>query len=314
MLKEIHKEEIINKLVEIWEEQGKITYDELTFLLPDDFPLEEIDPLLQELSEQYGIEVTEEIGSEGAFLEEMGEEIKIEDPIKVYLKDIGKVPLLSSKDEIAIAKIMEDGWDKLKERIARCKVTIKFLQEMKSCVDKDRVKIREIFRQENGPSPLREARLYTQFKNFIERLEQEKNKEKKKKILKRSIHKDVASTIAERIKSIAIEIKKIEGKIKRASEKIRKEESQELKEKLKEKREEYIKRLKELHQIIGEPRKRIKDIAKELTIIQVDIEEKMEFFDFLVRIAREKKREEGIRYLLPFIEKIDDVIKRSLFI
>ncbi|MEW6103411.1 MAG: DNA primase [bacterium] len=44
------------------------------------------------------------------------------------------------------------------------------------------------------------------------------------------------------------------------------------------------------------------------------LKEKMEFFDFLVRIAREKKREEGIRYLLPFIEKIDDVIKRSLFI
>ncbi|MEW6103600.1 MAG: RNA polymerase sigma factor RpoD, partial [bacterium] len=45
---------------------------------------------------------------------------------------------------------------------------------------------------------------------------------------------------------------------------------------LKEKREEYIKRLKELHQIIGEPRKRIKDIAKELTIIQVDIEDAKE--------------------------------------
>jgi len=43
-------------------------------------------------------------------------------------------------------------------------------------------------------------------------------------------------------------------------------------------------------------------------------EEKMEFFDFLIKIAKEKDREKGIKYLLPFIEKIDDIIKRQLFI
>lgn len=41
---------------------------------------------------------------------------------------------------------------------------------------------------------------------------------------------------------------------------------------------------------------------------------KEEFFDFLINIARKKEQEEGIKYLLPFIEEIDDVIKRSLFI
>lgn len=41
---------------------------------------------------------------------------------------------------------------------------------------------------------------------------------------------------------------------------------------------------------------------------------KEEFSDFLLNIARQKEREEGIRYLLPFIEKMDDIIKRSLFI
>ncbi|MEW6007776.1 MAG: DNA primase [bacterium] len=44
------------------------------------------------------------------------------------------------------------------------------------------------------------------------------------------------------------------------------------------------------------------------------LKEKMEFFDFLIKIASGKKKEEGIKYLLPFIEKIDDAIKRSLFI
>lgn len=44
------------------------------------------------------------------------------------------------------------------------------------------------------------------------------------------------------------------------------------------------------------------------------ISSKSEFFDFLIKIAREKEREKGIRYLIPFIEKIDDPIKSSLFI
>lgn len=41
---------------------------------------------------------------------------------------------------------------------------------------------------------------------------------------------------------------------------------------------------------------------------------KEEFFDFLINIARNKEQENGIKYLLPFIEKMDDIIKRSLFI
>lgn len=44
------------------------------------------------------------------------------------------------------------------------------------------------------------------------------------------------------------------------------------------------------------------------------LEKKEEFFDFLINIAKQKEREDGIRYLLPFIEKMDDIIKRSLFI
>ncbi len=267
-------DEILNKLIEIWEEQGRLTYDEVTFLLPDNFPLEEINTLLFHLSE-HGIEVIDEtIRQEGVF--EEVDQIKIEDPIKAYLKDIGKVSLLSSKDEVEIAKIMEEGWDKLKTEIASCKMTIKFLSEMKAGVEKNRAKIRDIFRQENGPSPLREARLYTQFKRFVETLEQETNEKKKRKLLKKLIHKDVASTIAKRIKEIGISIKKTEGKIKRLREKIRISNDENLKEALKGKKEEYVKKLDSLHEMISEPRKKIKDVSKNLTLIEIKIEDAKE--------------------------------------
>lgn len=263
-------EAIINKLIEIYEEQGKLTYDEIIFLLPDSFSPEDIDALLLSLGE-HGIEVEEgPMGQPEIFLEE--EEIKIEDPIKAYLKDIGKTALLSSKDEVELAKIMEDGWDKIKEEIANCKITFRLLLEMKLGIEKNRTKIRDIFRQENGPSPLREARLYTQFKKFVDRIEAEKDKKKKVRILKKSIHRDVASTIAERIKELRITIKKTEGRVKRAREKIRTKGRVDLIEK----KEEYAQRLQQLRDLAGEPRKRIKEAAKKLTGIQIAIEDAKE--------------------------------------
>jgi len=269
-MEDLEMEEIVNKLVDIYEEQGRLTYDEITFLLPENFTSSDVETILLHLSD-HGIEVIEEpTGQEGGFFEE--DQIKVEDPIKAYLKDIGKVSLLSSKDEIEIAKTMEEGWDKLKEEIANCKITVKFLQEMKAGIEKNRAKIREIFRQENGPSPLREARLYTQFKNFIEKIEQEKNEKKRRRLLKRTIHRDVALTIAEKIKEIGTNIKKLEGRVKRAREKIRKGKNGDVIKK----KEEYLQRLKEIKETIGEPRKRIRDVAKRLALIQISIEEAKE--------------------------------------
>lgn len=267
---EINMDEIINKLSEIYEEQGKVTYDEIRFFLPENFLPEEMDNLLLCLAE-HGIEV-EEVPTEEqkTFLEEQ-EEIKVEDPIKAYLKDIGKTTLLSFKDEIEIAKIMEDGWEKIKKEIADRKITFKLLLKMKGGIEKERKKIWEIFRQEDGPSPLREARLYTQFKKFVERIEQEKDGKKRKEILKKYIHRDVAFAISEKIKELGITIKKIEGKIKRAREKIREGKEWAIKRK-----EENVQKIKELREMIGEPRKKVKDASKRIAAIHMEIGEAKE--------------------------------------
>ncbi|MBQ4383975.1 MAG: RNA polymerase sigma factor RpoD [Firmicutes bacterium] len=50
--------------------------------------------------------------------------ISIDDPVRMYLKEIGKVPLLSADEEIALAKRMEDGEEEAKQKLAEANLRL----------------------------------------------------------------------------------------------------------------------------------------------------------------------------------------------
>ena len=104
--------------------QGYITYDELNEILPHDAASpEQMDALLAMISEQ-GIVVVEEkseleVPAEGFEVDDPEEEVADEaekedightdDPVRMYLRDMGGVGLLSREGEIEIAKRIEEG-------------------------------------------------------------------------------------------------------------------------------------------------------------------------------------------------------------
>jgi len=133
---ETSKEEKVKKIIEKAKENGRITYGELASEL-EDTNAEEIDKvfdafedlgvdLLNEDLDEPDIEDLQEV--EEIKLDEIDvtnvEGINVDDPVRMYLREIGKIELLSFDEELELAKRILDGDEEAKRRLSEANLRL----------------------------------------------------------------------------------------------------------------------------------------------------------------------------------------------
>ncbi|MBV8726583.1 MAG: sigma-70 family RNA polymerase sigma factor, partial [Candidatus Eremiobacteraeota bacterium] len=109
-------EEQIRKLLERGKKRGSLTYEEINAVFEnvEDVSPERMDDLFEEVSAA-GIEVVDEQKADKSDSEEESGDtvlsvgLALDDPVRMYLKEIGRVPLLSMEDEKNLAMRIEAG-------------------------------------------------------------------------------------------------------------------------------------------------------------------------------------------------------------
>ena len=101
----------LNRFLEVGRKKGMVNEEDIYFrLIKHDASRDDINEFVSEI-EKNGIRVIkaaeEDVSKEN--LEDIIVQVSVDDPVKMYLKDIGKVPLLSSDEEIELAKKMMEG-------------------------------------------------------------------------------------------------------------------------------------------------------------------------------------------------------------
>ena len=187
----------INKLISLGKEKGYLTYEEVNDVLPSNVVTpDQIDDLMHLFGEN-GIDIVDttvkgeivaaakgdrdkEGADEAKAPSSKSDSISIDDPVRLYLREMGTISLLTRKGEVEIAKRIEAGQNEVLTAVASCAVTTREIVIMA-----DQIK--------NG-----EIRIFT----LIQSSEPEENKEQSEK--------DETKKFLKKVKNLSTEFNKFE--------------------------------------------------------------------------------------------------------
>ena len=180
----------INQLVSQGKEKGYLTYEEVNDVLPADVVTpEQIDDLMALFSENEIAIVDTSVKGEKIAASKEGKKdsneddvttpksdsVSIDDPVRLYLREMGTISLLTRKGEVEIAKRIEAGQHEVLNAVANCGVTIREFIALTDQVKKGSIHIFDIL-QATEPEEGREAAEKKEIKNLQKEYLAELNK------------------------------------------------------------------------------------------------------------------------------------------
>src|SRR3954462_7429393 len=158
----------LKNLITLGKERGFLTYSEINDHLPDDLvDAEQIEAIISTFGDM-GIQVYDQapdqeqllIATEGTPVAQPDEDVEAQaeaalstvdsefgrttDPVRMYMREMGSVELLTREGEIEIAKRIEDGLRHMILAISACPTTVKEILDLADKVEKDEMRIDEV--------------------------------------------------------------------------------------------------------------------------------------------------------------------------
>src|ERR1700690_51666 len=127
----------IDSIIEVGKEKGYLTYGDVNDMLPEEIgAADDLDDLITTIGTQ-GIDLLDgpKFGHDKEFDGEEGEDVELDltpgtlektnDPVRMYLREMGTVPLLTREGEVEIAKRIERGQLRVMKAISRSSIVIR---------------------------------------------------------------------------------------------------------------------------------------------------------------------------------------------
>ena len=151
----------VSRLFELGKEKGYLTLDDLNEALPNELVSEEqIEDVISMFGE-HDIDIVDRNGeefegeSDGAFAEgSAAEELedaslgKSGDPVRMYLREMGNVSLLTREGEVEIAKKIESGLKEARGQILKQPLSLSYVTDLFEKVRNEEVRLRDLFAEE----------------------------------------------------------------------------------------------------------------------------------------------------------------------
>jgi len=256
----------ITELIALGKEKGHLTFEEVNNILPVDIvSSEEIDEILgilgdeniklvdseEELAKEDGEEGAEDKKEEPEVVEkeEISKLVQIDDPVKMYLRQMGQIPLLTRKEEIEIAERIKDAEGKFRDAVCEIKLLKTKALEVINSVTNQEVNVEEFL---NVDISISGTKLNKKLIKIAASLRKARNNSSIAELIKNmNLSMYVVEDVVKKIEENIEELSKLDSRLERIKGKGNREEAKKL-----------LKRKKHILNEFGEPVKYIRERFK----------------------------------------------------
>ena len=195
----------VKELVARGRKTGRLTYQEVNEVLPDEmFSTEQLDEILIALGNNEISIVEEDKGAESIVARSRalvprsqerypgGKAARSDDPVRMYLREMGRVPLLRKEEEVRIAKRIEAAENELRQLVIGAGYTAKEIRALVKRVKKGKISIASITDEEDEGKRRKLARRLGRIVKRLDEIEVEIRKHQKRMARANAAQKTVA--------------------------------------------------------------------------------------------------------------------------